>query len=115
MIQINSLSLPSPGSLSVQVELRGGSGQYNALGQWVMDGAREKRRVDISWPRMAGEHLTALAAELQQGGFFTLSYPDPLLGRREMCCRLTRQGARVWQYRDDTPLWADVQLILEEA
>ena len=114
MIAINGLSLPAPGSLSVQVEPKGGSGQYNALGQWVMDGGVEKRTVEISWPRMSGALLGDLSLQLRQGGFFTLSYPDPLSGSREMRCRLVRQRARVWRYQNETPLWADVYLMLEE-
>ena len=114
MILINDLSLPAPASLSVKIEPRTGVSQYNTLGQLVQDGVREKRTVEIAWTRMAAATLNQLAALLSPGGFFSLSYPDPLSGARVMSCRVMGQSARVCQYRNGAPLWADVQLILEE-
>lgn len=114
MITLNDLSLPSPSSLSVSVSPRGGTSQYNALGQLVQDGMRDKRTVEICWRHMPGDQLAELSALLNQGGFFTLVYPDPLDGKREMRCCLHKQWAQVWQYRNDVPIWAQVQLTLEE-
>lgn len=114
MISINGLSLPSPHAMTVQVEQKGGASQYNALGQLVQEGVRDKRTVEITWRRMAGDQLLRLSQVLEAGGFFTLVYPDPLSSRREMICCVKRQSARVWQYRQDMPEWADVQLTLEE-
>ena len=114
MISINGLSLPSPHALTVQIVPKGGTSQYNALGQLVQEGVREKRMVEITWHRMEGDQLQALSQVLSAGGFFTLVYPDPLSSRREMICCIKRQTARVWQYQQDAPKWADVQLTLEE-
>lgn len=114
MIQINGTVLPAPTALSVRVVPRAGTAQYNALGQLVRDGMREKRTVEISWSRMAGSALAQLSQMLAAGGFFTLVYPDPLSGAREMSCHVTEQAARVWQYLEGVPAWADVKLTLEE-
>ena len=114
MISINGVTLPSPTALAVKSEPKAGTTQYNTLGQLVQDGMRDKRTVEITWKRMAGESLAALAQLLSEGGFFTLIYPDPLSGRREMQCRAAEQSAKVYQYQDGTPLWADVKLTMEE-
>ena len=114
MLSINGISLPSPTSLSVQVISRGGSTQYNVLGQMVRDGAREKRVLQIAWSRMTADQLSVLSSLLESGQLLTLSYPDPLAGRREMSCFAADRSARVWQYRDGVPAWADVKLTLEE-
>lgn len=114
MITINGLSLPTPHALSIEVMPRGGSSQYNALGQLVQEGMLDKRIVEITWRRMAGNMLALLAGVLHQGGILRLSYPDPLSGTREMECFLKRHSARVWQYCNGVPGWADVQLTLEE-
>ena len=114
MISINGLSMPSPHALTVPIAKKGGISQYNALGQLVQEGMQDKRTVEITWRRMAGDQLLALSRVLAAGGFFTLIYPDPLSSRREMICCLKGQTARVWQYQQDMPQWADVQLILEE-
>ena len=114
MITLNSVSLPSLTFLSVRVSPQAGTLQYNTLGQTILDGMREKRTVEIGWSRMTGAALSSLAALLSPGGFFTLVYPDPLSGSREMTCRSREQFARVYQYQNGAPLWADVKLILEE-
>ena len=53
MISINGLSLPSPHALTVQIIPKGGTSQYNALGQLVQEGVREKRMVEITWQKDA--------------------------------------------------------------
>lgn len=114
MVRINGTQLPAPTALTVKVEPKAGTMQYNTLGQLLQDGMREKRTVEISWVRIAGSALAALAQQLSAGGFFTLTYPDPLSGEREMRCRVAAQCARVEAYRDGAPRWADVKLTLEE-
>lgn len=114
MITLNSVSLPSPSGLAVRVRPQAGTAQYNTLGELVQDGFRDKRTVEITWSRMPASTLQSLAALLAAGGFFTLVYPDPLSGSREMRCRATEQSARVWQYQNGAPQWADVALTLEE-
>jgi len=114
VITINHFSLPSPHALSVQIDPRGGTSQYNSLGQLVQEGIQDKRTVEIAWRRITGEQLALISQALQPGGFFTLSYPDPLMGQRGMQCFLKRQAAHVWQYEKGIPKWADVKLTLEE-
>lgn len=111
---LNGLALPSPASLSVRVAPRSGTAQYNTLGQLVQDGIRDKRTVEITWTRMDSAALSALSALLNEGGFFTLIYPDPLSGSREMSCRAKEHSARVRRMQSGAPLWADVTLTLEE-
>lgn len=114
MLQINQLTLPAPSSLLVQVKSRAGVSKYNAQGQLVMDGVQQKRLVEIRWTRMAASALAQLAQELESGGFFTLSYPDPLSGPQQISCYATERSARVWQYQNGNAAWADVELKLEE-
>ncbi len=114
MITLNSVSLPSPSFLSVRVLPQAGTVHYNTLGQTILDGMKEKRTVEIGWNRMTGAALASLANLLSAGGFFTLVYPDPLSGSRSMTCRAREQSARVYQYQNGAPLWADVKLLLEE-
>ena len=114
MITINNVSLPSPTFLSVRVLPQAGTVRYNTLGQTIVDNMKEKRRVEIGWNRMTGAALSSLANLLSAGGFFTLVYPDPLSGSRSMTCRTREQSARVYQYQDGVPLWADVKLTMEE-
>lgn len=114
MITLNQLTLPAPSSLSVRVRPQGGIAQYNTLGQLVQDGFFDKRIVTVAWARMPGETLEALSALLADGGFFTLTYPDPLSGSRAMSCRVTDRSASVYRYQNGAPLWADVSLTLEE-
>ena len=114
MISLNNVSLPAPTGLSVRVRPQAGTAQYNALGDLVQDGFRDKRTVEIAWSRMPASTLRSLAQLLSAGGFFTLVYPDPLSGSREMRCRATEQSARVWRYAEGEPKWADVALTLEE-
>lgn len=114
MLTIGNLSLPSPTALSVHVSPRGGSTQYNTLGQLVSDGATEKRTVEIVWTRMAATALAQLYALLDGGGFFTLTYPDPVSGARQMSCRVRERATKLYQYTDGAAAWADVKLTLEE-
>lgn len=114
MIILNGLSLPAPTALSVRIAPKSGACEYNTLGQLVQDGVFQKRTVEIVWTRMSGTSLGLLAQKLNEGDFFTLSYPDPLAGSREMRCRITGQSARVYQYLNGVPTWADVKLTLEE-
>jgi len=114
MICLNGQSLPAPSSLSVRVSPQAGTAQYNTLGQLVQDGMRDKRTVEIAWVRMDAAALGILAAQLNAGGFMTLTYPDPLLGSREMSCHVREQSARVYRLQGGAPQWADVTLIMEE-
>lgn len=114
MITINGAVLPAPHSLSVQVMKIGGSRDYNALGQLVEEGMREKRRVELAWRRMADAQLHALQAALQEAAPLSLVCPDPSARQREMLCTLVHHAATVWHYEQGEPAWADVQLILEE-
>ena len=114
MITLNNVFLPSPTFLSVRVTPQAGTVRYNTLGQTILDNMHEKRTVEIGWNRMTGAELAALANLLSPGGFFTLVYPDPLSGSRSMTCRAREQSARVYQYQNGVPLWADVKLLLEE-
>lgn len=114
MISLNGVSLPAPASLSVRVTPKAGTVQYNTLGQLVQDGMRDKRQVEIRWARLSAEVLASLAALLSAGGFFTLVYPDPLSGSREMRCRAVDHEARVCRISAGAPQWADVTLTLEE-
>ena len=114
MLQINQLALPAPSSLTVLTKTKAGVAKYNAQGQLVMDGVRQKRQVEISWTRMAATALSQLAGELEPGGFLTLTYPDPLEGGKQISCYVTERSARVWQYQNGAAAWADVVLKLEE-
>ena len=114
MISLNNNVLPSPSSLSVRVSPQAGTVQYNTLGQTILDNMTDKRTVEIGWNRMTGAALASLANLLSPGGSFTLVYPDPLSGSRSMTCRVREQAARVYQYQNGVPLWADVRLTLEE-
>ena len=114
MIILNETALPSPASLSVRVSPQGGSAQYNTLGNTVLDNLRDKRTVDIIWSRLSAAQLSQIATLLKDGGFFTLTYPDPLSGGRTMTCRAKAQSARVYRYENGVPTWADVNLTLEE-
>lgn len=113
MITISGITLPAPSSLAVSVTQRGGSAQYNTLGELVQDGMKEKRTVDVSWRCLPAASLTLLSQALQ-GGFISCAYPDPLLGARSMTCRCTRHAARVYRVQENAPQWADVTLTLEE-
>lgn len=113
MISINDTSLPTPASLSVHVTMQTGSVHYNALGQMLLDGRKEKRKVEIGWARLGSQELTALSS-LLTGGFITLSYPDPLAGQREMEGLVTEKDARVWRFENNQAAWADVKLTVEE-
>ncbi len=113
MITLNNIVLPSPSTLSVTVTPQAGTSQYNSLGLLVQDGVKSKRTVALSWARMASAALASLSSVLAGNDFFTLVYPDPLSGSREMACRVREQSARVWRC-DGAPQWADVKLILEE-
>lgn len=113
MIQLNGVSLPAPASLAVRIQPRAGTTDYTTLGTLVQDGVREKRTVEIGWRRLSGADLSLLANQLN-GGFFTCTYPDPLAGAKTIRCRAVDQSARVYQYKDGAPLWADVKITLEE-
>ncbi|MBR1585719.1 MAG: hypothetical protein IJ662_09285 [Clostridia bacterium] len=113
MITINKRTLPSPSALSVKITPQAGTAQYNTLGELVQDGMKDKRTVEISWAHLSGDDLGILSLALTDG-FFDCTYPDPLSGNRAMRCRCTARSARVYQYRDDLPVWADVKIILEE-
>ena len=114
MIWINQLALPAPSALQVRVKPRAGTSKYNTKGQLVMDGVQQKRQVELTWARMAAPALAALFAELDAGGFLTLTYPDPLAGGTQISCYASERSARVFQYKNDAAVWADVTLKLEE-
>lgn len=114
MLSINHVVLPSPHSLSVKVAPKVGSSQYNTRGQLLQDGVQEKRTVEIVWVRLSQDDLALLARQLNPGGFFACSYPDPLKGQTEITCRLAGQQATVYHYQPAAALWADVKLTLEE-
>ena len=113
MITLQSLPLPSPAALSVKTALRGGTAQYNTLGELVQDGMKEKRTVEISWRSLPSSALGQLAEALS-GGFLQCTYPDPLLGTRTMSCQCTQHCARVYRVQDGAAQWADVSVTLEE-
>lgn len=114
MISLNGIALPSPSSLFVRCVPKGGSVQYNSLGQMVQEGMREKRHVEMTWNRLPASVLLQLKQILSAGGFFTLVYPDPLAGSRQMDCYVLEHAARAWQYQNGQASWADVKLSLEE-
>ena len=114
ILSLNETALPSPAALSVKVTPQAGTMQYNTLGQAVIDGMREKRTVEITWTRLGAEDLNTLSRELTFSAFLTCVYPDPLLGSRSMRCRAVSHFARVYQYLNGVPVWADVKLTLEE-
>ena len=114
MIRLNGIAFPSPSNLLVRCTPKGGVAQYNSLGQLVQEGMQEKRHVEIIWNRLPGSVLSQLAQILNAGGFFSLVYPDPMAGNREMSCYASEHSARVWQYRDGQAAWADVKLAVEE-
>ena len=114
MISINQVSLPSPASLSVRTAIKGGTAQYNTMGQLVQDGMKKKRQVEIIWNRMPASFLSALAQLLEENDFLSLIYPDPLQGQRLMECRVLEHTARAWRYENGQTQWADVKLSLEE-
>lgn len=113
MIKINNVAMPSPSALMVQSALQGGSVHYNALGKLLLDGRREKRRVEVSWARLSAAELATLSGALTEG-FVTLSYPDPLAGQRQMECLVTEKNAQVWRMAQDAACWAQVKLRFEE-
>lgn len=113
MIRINNVLLLSPSTLSVQSTLQGGSARYNALGKMLLDGRREKRRVEIGWARLSASELAALSGALTEG-FVTLSYPDPLAGQRQMECLVTEKEAQVWRMEQSAAYWAQVKLRFDE-
>ena len=114
MISLNGIVLPSPSNLMVRCMQKGGTAQYNSLGQLVQEGMQEKRHVEIIWNRLPASVLAQLAQSLHAGGFFPLVYPDPMAGNKEISCCASEYSARVWQYQDGKAAWADVKLSLEE-
>ena len=113
MITLNNVSLPSPASLSVRTSLQGGTTAYNALGQLVQDGMRQKRTIEVSWVRLPESQLAVISGAVAEG-FISCTYPDPLLGNRTMVCRVTGHSAQLWRYQAEGSAWADVRITLEE-
>lgn len=113
MITIDHISLPAPAAFSVDIFSRTGSEKINTLGQTVFDGRREKRRVEMHWPRMESEVLAALFSLLDQYAFVSLTYPDPVAGEKTIRCYVSSRSARVWRYQAGAA-WADVRLKMEE-
>lgn len=114
MIAINQTVLPTPSALNVQVQTQSGQVRFNSAGEKLLEGQREKSTVEMVWNQMETSTLTALAQVLQPGGFFTLTYPDPLNGQRQISCHVTERSAQVFSLRSGETRWCQVRLKMEE-
>ena len=114
MISLNDVTLPTPSSLKVSVSPGRRQVRYNSLGEKLLDGQYEKTTVEISWARMDSTALASLAQLLQSDVFFTLVYPDPLSGQRQITCHVVGRTAQVFSLRGTSPAFSALTLKLEE-
>ncbi len=71
-MMINEQQVPSPCLCQIEETRDGGTGEYNALGNIVLDGGALKRRITLEW-RLADAADAQRIRDALTGGFETLT------------------------------------------
>lgn len=79
-----------------------------ARGTMVIERITTKRKLEMSWNYLSQANLTSLIAALSTDIFFTVTYPDPLLGTNNtITCYVGDRTVGMMKYQDGVPIWKD--------
>lgn len=116
ILTINTLSLPAPTTLSVQVDDALLNVQTTLSGQSHISRAAAKRRISAHWAHMSPDDLKTLLTEVTKDPTFTLSFPDPLTGSMLTITAYTQQkSVGLHRMQHGVPVWTNIEMTFAEA
>jgi hypothetical protein len=83
-----------------------------ASGKLVKEMIGTRIVVTAEWDWLPADTVNALHTLLRQGGFFTVSYPDPSAGDVMALFSISYPTSRIFRFIGTTPCWHDVKLTM---
>lgn len=114
MIKINDVLVKSPKVFDVTINDFDGESERNARGDLIRDRITIKRTMKCEWGPLTQNEI-ALILSNSAGVFFTLEYPDPLLGVATKTVYAGNRTSPVFIQRDDgTVIWENLSVSFVE-
>jgi hypothetical protein len=76
VITIDGTQIKSPTDLKIGIFRLSKAGRVSS-GKMVMDIIAQKRRLDLTWEAIRGDHLNQILDLLDANTFYQVGYPDP--------------------------------------
>ena len=109
MLKIAGNTMPSPSQMDVALFSVGSASKRNAAGSAVIDRLAVKRRLRIRWNMLTQSELTAVM-NATAPVFFTVTYPDPVVGAQTITCCCQERGGGILRVIDNVAQWKNVEI-----
>jgi len=113
MLIIDSVTVVTPKSFQVDISDLDGATTRNAKGTLIRYRIAIKRKLICEWPPLTQTQCAALLGAVSKI-FFTVQYPDPILGTTTKTFYVGDRSIPMLTNADTTPMWEGVKLDLIE-
>lgn len=113
MIKINGVSVKSPKVFDVTINDLDGESERNARGDVMRDRIAVKRTMKCEWGPLTQDQISEILAA-SYDVFFTLEYPDPLLGIATKTVYAGNRTSPVMIKRNGQIMWENLSVTFVE-
>lgn len=110
---INGVAVKSPQKFQVGIQDIDGETGRNANGDMVRDRITTKRKLDCEWGMLTQDEMSQLLNAVSSE-FFTVSYPDPILGQTTKTFYVGDRTAPSYSFTDKFKPWSGAKFNLVE-
>ena len=110
---INGVAVEPPKSFQVGIQDIDGETGRNANGDMMRDRITVKRKLDCEWGMLTQEEMSRLLNAVSPG-FFTVSYPDPMLGQTTKTFYVGDRTAPSYSFTEKFKPWSGAKFNLIE-
>lgn len=83
-----------------------------ASGKLIKEMIGFRTTVTAEWDWLPAETITALHTMLRQGGYFTVTYPDPATGSTTAKFSISYPTTKIFKFNGTEPRWHEVSLTM---
>lgn len=109
IISINGSSIPDPSDLEIEIADVDASGERNAKGTVIRDRVSVKRKLYLTYSYLEDGDQRDILSKIGDE-FFSVTYPDPLLGTVTKTFYVGNRKLGVYTYQPTRKIWENFTL-----
>lgn len=114
MFTLNTVTIPSPSSYSVNI-LDISKADRNANGEMILEIIATKRKLELSYNYLSNTDLSSLLSKFTGNTFFTMVYPDTVTGAAKSgVFYVSDRKSEAIDYQSGVPRWKGISFSLIE-
>lgn len=109
MIKVNGVDITAPSAYEVTIQDLDGESNRNASGNMIRDRIAVKRKLNLEWPPLSQNEVSALLNAVSSA-FFTVTFPDPQLGMINKTMYVGDRTSPAYQYKNEEVKWSGLKM-----